>query len=240
MFGPPESEEQQRTLTEVDYHGGPLSEVFGPLESEEQQQTSTEVDCHGEPVSEVSGAPEATASLASGGLPLQARHQRRLQPPSGTLSPPNAVISDSAFEEWFQSDDMEMPMFSLLEGPQQSAPTAVALAAAAPAAEAVTDTRVFPAVSSKGVAEAPATSAGAASAAVPAAAPATGGTVFPTASVRGAVRAPARFCRWSGIDGGPGDRRYCSLRCISWGGARVVSCSRGIGRIIGGGTGDQR
>ena len=37
-----------------------------------------------------------------------------------------------------------MPMFSLLEGPQQSAPTAVALAAAAPAAEAITDTRVFP------------------------------------------------------------------------------------------------
>ena len=37
-----------------------------------------------------------------------------------------------------------MPMFSLLEGPQQSAPTAVALAAAAPAAEAMTGTRVFP------------------------------------------------------------------------------------------------
>ena len=35
-------------------------------------------------------------------------------------------------------------MFSLLEGPQQSAPTAVALAAAAPAAEAMTGTRVFP------------------------------------------------------------------------------------------------
>ena len=70
-------------------------------------------------------------------------------------------------------------MFSLSEGPQQSAPTAVALAAAAPAAEAVTGTSVFPAVSSKGVAEAPTSSASAASAAVPAAAPATGGTVFP-------------------------------------------------------------
>ena len=35
-------------------------------------------------------------------------------------------------------------MFSLLEGPQQSAPTAVALAAAAPAAEAMTGTHVFP------------------------------------------------------------------------------------------------
>ena len=82
-------------------------------------------------------------------------------------------------------------MFSLLEGPQQSAPTAVALTAAAPAAEAMTGTRVFPDVSSKDVAEAPTSSAGAASAAVPATAPATDCTVFPTASVGGAARAPA-------------------------------------------------
>ena len=41
-------------------------------------------------------------------------------------------------------ENVEMPMFSLLEGPQQSAPTAVALAAAAPAAGAMTGTRVFP------------------------------------------------------------------------------------------------
>ena len=40
--------------------------------------------------------------------------------------------------------DVEMPMFPLLEGPQQLAPTAVALAAEAPAAEVMTDTRVFP------------------------------------------------------------------------------------------------
>ena len=77
---------------------------------------------------------------------------------------------------------METPIFSPSEGPQQSAPTAVTLAAAAPASEAVTDTRVFPAVSSKDVAEPPASSAGTALAAVPAAAPATGGNVFPTAS----------------------------------------------------------
>ena len=147
--------------------------------------------CHGGPVPEVSGPPEATIPLARGGLPLQKRHQRRLQPPSGTLLPPTAVISDSTFEQWLQSDGMKMPMFSLSEGPQQSAPTVVALAAAAPAAEAVTGTRVFPAASLKGVAEAPASSAGAASAAVPAAAPATGGIVFPTASVGGAARAPA-------------------------------------------------
>ena len=81
-------------------------------------------------------------------------------------------------------------MFSLSEGPQQSAPTAVALAAAAPAAEAVTDTSVFLAVSSKGVVEAPTSSASAASAAVPVAAPATGGTVFPTASVGGRPGCP--------------------------------------------------
>ena len=37
-----------------------------------------------------------------------------------------------------------MPMFPLLEGPQQSAPTAVALAAKAPAAEMMNGTRVFP------------------------------------------------------------------------------------------------
>ena len=96
-----------------------------------------------------------------------------------------------AVQEWFQSENVEIPMFSLLEGPQQLAPTAVALAAAASAAEAMTGTRVFPDVSSKGVAEAPTSSAVAASAAVPAAAPATGGTVFPTTSVGGATRAPA-------------------------------------------------
>ena len=61
----------------------------------------------------------------------------------------------------------------------------------APATEAVPDTSVFPAASSKTVAEAPTSSAGAASTAVPAAAPATGGTVSPTTSVGGAARAPA-------------------------------------------------
>ena len=61
----------------------------------------------------------------------------------------------------------------------------------APATEAVPDTSVFPAASSKAVAEAPTSSAGTASTAVPAAAPATGGTVFLTTSVGGAARAPA-------------------------------------------------
>ena len=208
--------EQQRPSTEVDYHGRPLFEVFGPPESVEHQRATTEMDCHGGSVSEVSGPPEATA-VGKRGLSLQARHQRRLQPPSRTLSPPTVVILDSAFEGWLQSDDMKMPMFSLSEAPQQSAPTVVTLAAAAPAAEAVTGNRVFPAASSKGVAEAPALSAGAASAAVPAAAPATGGIFFPTASVGGGGQGTC-FCRCnSGIDDGPGDQRYCSLRYISWG-----------------------
>ena len=135
-----------------------------------QAQRVVETDCHGGPVSKVSGPPETTTSLARGGLPF---------------------ISDSASEQWLQSDNMEMPMFSPSEGPQQSAPTAVTLAAAAPAADAMTGTPDFPAVSSKGVAEAPASSAGAALVAVPAAAPATGGTVLPTASVGGAARAPS-------------------------------------------------
>ena len=165
--GMDDQEDGQRPSTEVECHGGSLSEVFGPPESVEQQRATTEIECHGGPVPEVSGPPEATASLPRGGLPLQARDQRRLQPPSGTLSPPTAVISDSAFQEWLQSDNMEMPMFSLSEGPQQSAPTAVALAAAAPATEAMTGIRAFPTVSSKGVAESPASSAGAVSAAVP-------------------------------------------------------------------------
>ena len=156
-----------------------------------QAQRDVEIDCHGGPVSKVSGPPETTASLARGGPPLQARHQRRLEPPSGTLPPPTVVISDSASEQWLQSDNMDIPMFSPSGVPQQSAPTAVTLAAAAPAVEAVTGTRVFPAVSSKSAVEAPAPSAGAVLAGVPAAAPATGGTVFPTASVGAAARAPA-------------------------------------------------
>ena len=77
-----------------------------------------------------------------------------------------SAVMAGLFEERLQSENVEMPMFSLSEGLQQSAPTAVALAAAAPAAEAVTDTSVFLAVSSKGVAEAPASSASTASAAV--------------------------------------------------------------------------
>ena len=134
---------------------------------------------------------------------------------SGPLSGTFSGGDGGAVGEWLQPDNMEMPMFSLSEGPQQSAPTAVALAAAAPAAEAVTGTRVFPAVSSKGVAEAPTSSAGAGSAAVPAAAPATEGTVFPTASVGGGGQS-ARFGRWnSSIDGGTGDQRYCSLGCTN-------------------------
>ena len=129
----------------------------------------------------------------------QARQQQPLQQPSrgiptigGDEEDGSSPLSETFFggdggavEEWLQSGNMEMPMFSLSEGPQQSAPTAVVLAATAPTAEAVTGTSVFPAVSSKGVAETPTSSMGVASAAVPAAAPSTGGTAFPTASVGG-------------------------------------------------------
>ena len=48
------------------------------------------------------------------------------------------------YEAWLQSENVEMPMFPLLEGPEQLAPTTVALAAEASAAEVMTDTRVFP------------------------------------------------------------------------------------------------
>ena len=121
---------------------------LAPSIAQGQAQRDIEMDCHGGPVSKVSGPPER------GGGPLQAHHQRGLQPPSGTLSPPAAVTLDSASEEWLQSNEMEMPMFSLSEGQRQQPPN--------------------------------------------------------------------------------------SIRCISWGGTRVVSCRSGIGGKIGSGTGDQR
>ena len=135
----------------------------------------------------------------------QARQQQPLQQPSrgiptigGDGEDGNGPLSETFFggdgravEERLRSGNVEIPMFSLSEGPQQSAPTAVALAVAAPSTEAVTGTSAFPAVSSKDVAKAPTSSASAASAAVPAAAPATGGTVFPTALAGGAARVPS-------------------------------------------------
>ena len=137
-------------------------------------------------------------------LARQARQQQPVQQPfrgiptiRGDGEDGSSHLSETFFggdggavEERLQSENVEMPTFSLLEGPRQSEPTAVALAAAAPAAEAMTGTRIFPDVSSKGVAEAPTSSVGAASAAVPAAAPATGGTGSPTTSVGAAARAP--------------------------------------------------
>ena len=132
-----------------------------------QAQRDVEMDCHGGHVSKVSRPPETTASLARRGPPLQARHQRRLQHPRGTLSPPTAVISDSAFEEWLQSNEMEMPMFSLSKGKRQQAPNSAASVGGAPASSAVA----------------------VASAETSAAEPATSGTVPSAASIRGAVDA---------------------------------------------------
>ena len=88
-------------------------------------------------------------------------------PPSGTMSPPAAVISDSAFEEWLQSNEMEMPMFSLSKGQRQQPPNSAASVGGAPASSAV-------AVASAGPS---------------AAEPATSGTVPSVASVGGAVDA---------------------------------------------------
>ena len=48
------------------------------------------------------------------------------------------------YEAWPQSETVDRPISPLLEGPEQSAPTTVALTAEAPAAEVTTDTRVFP------------------------------------------------------------------------------------------------
>ena len=159
-----------------------------------QAQRDVEMDCHGGPVSKVPGPPETITPLERGGLSLQARRQRRLQPPSGTLSPPTVVISDSAFEEWLQSDSMEMPMFSQSEGPQQSAPTAVTLVedgiAALTAAPATGGTVPFAA----SVGGAPSSSAvAAASAEISAAEPVTSGNIPSAASIRGAVGARESF-----------------------------------------------
>ena len=166
-----------------------------PRQQQQQQQWS-----HG------SGIPHQHQRSSHAFSPAwQARQQQPLLQPSrgvptigGDGEDGSSPLSETFFggdggsvEDWLQSENVEMPMFSLSEGPQQSAPTAVALAAAAPAAEAVTGTRVFPDMSSKGVAEAPTSSAGVASVAKPAVAPAIDGTVFPTASVGGGARALA-------------------------------------------------
>ena len=124
-----------------------------------------------------------------------------------------------AVEEWLQSDNMEKPMFSLSEGPQQSAPTVVALAAAEPAAEAVTGTSNLPrcvvegcggnahVVSGRGIGDSTCSSAG------------NRRYCFPHC-IGGEGGQGARFCRWNsgingGIDGGTGDQRYCSLSCTN-------------------------
>ena len=82
-------------LTASCRNGPPVKGLANSI-AQGQVQRDVEMDCYGGPVSKVSGPPETTASLARGGPPFPARHQRRLQPPSGTLSPPTDVISVSA------------------------------------------------------------------------------------------------------------------------------------------------
>ena len=122
-----------------------------------------------------------------GGIRWQQQHQQQRSRSGGihqhqrsfhVFPPARQAQQQQPLEEWGRSEHMESSMFSMSEGLQQSEPTAVALAATAPAAEAVTGTSVFPAVLSKGVTKTPTSSMGEASTAVPAAAPTTGGTVI--------------------------------------------------------------
>ena len=164
-----------------------------------QAQRDVKRGCHGGPVSKVPGPPER------GRPPLQARHQRGLQPPSGTLSPPAAVISDSASEECLQSNEMRMPMFSLSKGQRQQPPNSAASVRGAPASSAVTaapaeTSAAKPATSGtvpsaapiRGIVGARESSDGAASSdAAAEAAPSTGDTAAPAASAARAARALA-------------------------------------------------
>ena len=126
-----------------------------------------------------------------GGIPWQQQKQQKRSSGGGihqhqrsfhVFPPARQAQQQQPLEEWRRSEHMESSMFSMSEGLQQSEPTAVALAATAPAAEAVTGTSVFPAVLSKGVTKTPTSSMGEASTAVPAAAPLTGDTVISHAS----------------------------------------------------------
>ena len=85
-----------------------------------------------------------------------------------------------AVQKGFQSENVEMPMFSLLEGPQQSAPVAE------PGAAPATGGTVFPTASVGGAARAPAP---ADETAASKAAPTTSSTVTSATPLRGAVGA---------------------------------------------------
>ena len=111
-------------------------------------------DYHGGPLSEVFGSPESTEVDYHGG--------------------PLSEVSGSP--EWLQTNNVEMPMFSLSEVPS-----------AAPA----TGGTVFPTASVGGTARAPASSAVVAASVESAAEPATGGTVPSAAPVGGAPASSA-------------------------------------------------
>ena len=143
-------------------------------------------------VSRGGGMPRQQQQQPCCGLPWQQQQQQQRSRGGGihqhqrsfhVFPPARQAQQQQPLEEWRRSENMQSSMFSLSEGPQQSEPTAVAFAATAPAAEAVTGTSVFPALLSKGVTKTPTSSMGEASAAVPAAAPNTGGTVISDASV---------------------------------------------------------
>ena len=118
-----------------------------------------------------------------GGMPRQHQQPQQHWPRGGGMPRQQQPQQQRSRGGGIHQHQRSFHVFSLSEGPQQSKPTAVAFAGTAPAAEAVSVTGVFPAVSSKGVTKTSTSSMGEASAAVPAAAPTTGGTVIPDASV---------------------------------------------------------
>ena len=149
--------------TEEDYHGGPLSEVFGSSES-------TEDGYHGGPLSEVFGSPESTEEEYHGG-PLSEVFGSSESTEDGYHGGPLPEVSGSP--KWPQTNNVEMPVFSLSEVPS-----------AAPA----TGGTVFPTASVGGTARAPASDDGTMALT---AASATGGTVPSAASVGGASASSA-------------------------------------------------
>ena len=72
------------------------------------------------------------------------RTRRETEALQAKLEKEKRELRKREYEAWPQSETVDRPMFPRLERPEQSAPTKVALAAEAPAAEVTTDTRVFP------------------------------------------------------------------------------------------------
>ena len=170
-----------------------------------QAQRDVEMDCHRGPVSKMSGPPETTASLAKEGPPLQARHQRGLQPQAGPshrqppLSRTRPLRSDSNRTRWRcrcsprrrgSGSNNRTPLHQLGGAPASSAVAAASTETSA--AKPATSGTVPSTVSIRGAVDARESSAGAVSSdAAAEVATSTGGTAAPVASAARAARAPA-------------------------------------------------